>query len=261
MIYYFSGTGNSRYVAKQLSSSTGQTARFIPMTDPYAERFNPNTDSSIGFVFPVYSWGPAPIVLDFIRRLPQKLIEDARALKVPVWVVATCGDEAGNTIEIFRKALRCRGLELAGAWTVIMPNVYVLLPGFGTDPMPLERKKLREAPARIAGIADKIAAAQWQDDVATGSFPFLRSIIYPLFRRWGVNPKKWHYEPACISCGKCAAACPVGNIAMVGGHPRWGSDCTSCCACFHACPTESVQYGRITRKMGHYTFRNPSELS
>lgn len=261
MIYYFSGTGNSRYVANQLSSATGQETRFIPDTDPYTETIRPGTDGNVGIVFPVYSWGVPPIVLDFLSRLPETMMEEIRSRHIPVWCVATCGDETGDAISMLRRQLHARGINLSGAWSVIMPNVYVMLPGFGTDPAPLEEKKLKDSISRLNEIAGRIVKGDFAFDVHTGSFPRLRTaIVYPLFRRWGVDPKRWHFTDGCISCGKCASACPVGNIAMSDGHPHWGTDCTSCCACFHICPVNSVQYGNITRKMGQYSFRNPSDL-
>lgn len=267
MIYFFSGTGNSRFAAHQLGCAIADSTRFIPDLNPYREKLpldgeNPEGASAtrltgVGFVFPVYSWGVPPIVLDFISKLPQAWVEGVREAHLPIWCVATCGDETGNAVEMLRSALRKRGLQLAGAWSVIMPNVYVLLPGFGVDSEALAKRKMEAAAERIAGIGRRINAREWEVDVHTGSVPALRSLAFPLFRRWGVDTRKWHSTDACTGCGACARACPAGNIAMVGRRPQWGTDCLSCCACFHVCPEGSVQYGRITRRMGQYKFKKP----
>ncbi len=255
MIYYFSGTRNSRYAAMRLGSLTGEDIRFIPERDPYSESINLLKDITIGFVFPVYSWGVPPIVIDFIEKLPESMIATAKDKGIPIWCVATCGDETGMAVKMLDGTLKKRGLSLSGAWSLIMPNVYVLLPGFGTDSKEIEEKKLRESVARLEHIANKIKDKAWEEDVMIGSWPRMKTaIVYPLFKKWGVNTKKWHYTDSCISCGKCEKACPVGNIAMADGHPRWGSDCTSCCACYHVCPTRSAQYGKTTRKAGQYYF-------
>lgn len=277
MIYYFSGTRNSRYAAMRLGSLTGEEVRFIPALDAYTERIILSADKSagnskyhhaaeksheerddspsksIGFVFPVYAWGVPPIVMDFIARLPESFVKSVRENKIPVWSVATCGDETGMAVDMFRKGLAKRGIELSGVWSLIMPNVYVLLPGFGVDSKDVEERKLSEAVGRIEHIASCINKEMWEEDVHLGPWPRVKTaIVYPLFKKWGVDTKKWHYTDACIGCGKCVQACPVGNIALTDGKPTWGKDCTSCCACYHVCPTRGAQYGTITKNAGKY---------
>lgn len=256
MIYYFSGTGNSRYAARRLSSETGEAACFIPSED--AGKQTLGDSKSIGFVFPVYAWGVPPTVMDFISNLPDSFIQEVNDREIPVWCVAVCGDETGMAVEMLRKGLGKRGLNLTGAWSLIMPNVYVLLPGFGVDKKEVEDRKLRESIGRLADIAKKINSGEWEEDVHLGPWPRLKTgAVYPLFKRWGVNTKKWHSTDGCIGCGKCAASCPVGNIEMKNGRPVWGDRCTSCCACYHCCPTHSANYGKITLKQGQFRLRLP----
>ena len=75
MVYYFSGTGNSRYAARRIGALTGEEVRFLPSLDPYAEDLEKGKDKTVGFVFPVYAWGVPPIVMDFIKRLPEAMVE------------------------------------------------------------------------------------------------------------------------------------------------------------------------------------------
>lgn len=69
MIFYFSGTGNSAWVARQIAKAQHEELLSI------AEEMNENKEyilkdgEKVGFVFPVYAWGPPKIVLRFIRRL------------------------------------------------------------------------------------------------------------------------------------------------------------------------------------------------
>ena len=236
-----------------LGSRCREDVRFIPATDPFTQSFEQGKDQSVGFVFPVYAWGVPPIVLDFIKRLPESMVTMMNDEPVYTWCVATCGDETGMAVEMLKKALRERGINLSAAWSLIMPNVYVLLPGFGVDPKEVEKRKLNEAIVRIQEIAEKVNRKEMTDDVHLGPMARLKTaLIYPLFKRWGVNTKKWHYTDRCIGCGKCVQVCPVGNITMANEHPVWGKDCTSCCGCYHICPTHSAEYGKATKGKGQY---------
>lgn len=253
MIYYFSGTGNSCYVARRLAERLGESLAFIPETDPDLSSFS---GKSLGFVFPVYAWGVPPVVDSFISRLFETADATKQDIKgLSIWIVCTCGDEVALTPEMVSKTLACCKKKLDGAWSVQMPNNYVLLPGFDVDSKEVERGKLEAAPARIDTIADKIAKNEMEFDVVRGSKAFIKSrLIHPLFRRWGIAPSKWRWTPECVGCEKCAAVCPMQNIIMLNGHPHWGDNCVSCLACYHICPTHGVAYGNATRIKGQYHF-------
>lgn len=251
MIYYFTGTGNSREAAQMLGARLQEKVSFIPFVDADSE----NVDGEmIGLVFPVYSWGVPPLVIDFIDRLGEQFWTDVRHRRIPVWVVMTCGDEVALAPEMIAKSLERHGIEPQSVWSVTMPNDYVLLPGFDVDPKILEKEKLAAAPRRIEEIAAAIKAGKSGVDVVRGSMAWLKTrLVYPLFKRWGIFPKKWHATDACIGCGICVERCPLANITLdFHRHPHWGSDCCSCLACYHSCPRHAVQYGTSTRKKGQY---------
>lgn len=254
MILYFSGTGNSRYVAEKLARHLSESLAFIPDCEAADLNFDGNT---LGFVFPVYSWGVPPIVLDFVRNLSDSFIRTVSGDNVRVWMVCTCGDETAMTPEMFEQCWRKRlgplESKVSGMWSVTMPNTYVLLPGFDVDPENIVAAKLEAAPARIERIAHSIREGEWTVDVVRGSNPRFKSgVIFPLFRKWGIFPKHWRWTPECLMCGKCAKACPVNNIRIVTGHPVWGSKCLSCLACYHICPAHAVSYPPFTENKGQY---------
>ena len=73
MIFYFSGTGNSKWIANQLSKEQKEDLVFIPdaLRSGVLE-FCLKEEETIGFVFPIYSWAPPEIVLNFIQKLSLK---------------------------------------------------------------------------------------------------------------------------------------------------------------------------------------------
>ena len=48
---------------------------------------------------------------------------------------------------------------------------------------------------------------------------------------------------ACISCGSCADACPMGAISQGADHYVIGDACVSCGACAGSCPMGAIVEG------------------
>lgn len=252
MVFYFSGTGNSTFVATTLANLLKLKLVFIPDINPSTLEF---TQERVVFVFPVYSWGVPPLISQFISDINENFWDGIKDAGGYVDCVMTCGDEVGLAPEMIRNDLKKVGINLNSVWSVIMPNNYVLLPGFDVDPSELEKRKLKECEGRILEIAQGLNRGDRRIDVVRGSYPALKTkLVFPLFKKWGISPRKWHYTDSCISCGKCAKICPMLNIKMEKQHPVWGARCCSCLACYHVCPVHSIQYGGSTKKKGQYLF-------
>lgn len=255
MVLYFSGTGNSTFVAVTLGNFLGLELKFIPETDPQTLDLQ---DKKLVLIFPVYSWGVPPLVSDFIRRMPEEVCDRIRMEGIELHCVMTCGDEVALAPEMIKKDFKKIGLKLESIQSVIMPNNYVLLPGFDVDAKDLEQRKLKECEGRILEVAQSIGRGDRRIDVVRGSLPWIKTkLVFPLFRKWGIFPSKWHYSSSCISCGKCARICSMMNVTMKNEHPVWGTRCCSCLGCYHVCPVHAVEYGKATVKKGQYIFPLP----
>ena len=251
MIFYFTGTGNSRWVAKTLSETLGEP--LISIADELHKEekdliYPVRPDEKILFVYPVHSWGPAVLVIRFISRLTLTGYTGQ-----PVYSVSTCGDECGYTDRLIGKALGKRAISFTAAYSVIMPNNYILLPGFDVDGKDVEERKLQDAPARVAEIIRVIREHQQNTLYQTGSMPGLKSYwIYPLFAHLAIGSNSFRVTDACISCGLCERICPTGTISLQGGKPVWANTCVQCVACIHRCPVRAIEYGKGTLKKGRY---------
>jgi len=256
MILWFSGTGNSAYVARELAHQLDCEARFIPRTD--ASSITPEAGVKgppLIFVFPVYSWGVPPIVLEFICSMP-------RGEGRQIYCLMTCGDETGLAPRMFRRHAGLRGWRVAGIWSVIMPNTYVFLPGFDVDSPQVEERKLTAVDSRIYEISQAIRKSHQGDDYISGSLAWFKTaLIYPLFKRWGIIRSGWWHTAECTGCGICAKVCPVQNIKIMDGKPIYSDRCTSCLSCYHHCPQRAIRYGRFTDRKGQYLCRLKSQES
>lgn len=281
MIVWFSGNGNSRYVALMLADRLGDSnivrldralldkalsERTLPDKAGQADTHINDALLSDGFtldcsreerlvwVCPVYAWGLPPVVEKFMKRF-------SCAGTPGHYLVVTCGDDTGNIDRQWRGIMAARGFDARGCWSVTMPNTYVTMKGFDVDPQPVADSKLREAPARVDRIAEEILSGSCATDIERGKFAWLKSgIVKAWFHRFAMSPRPFHATDSCVSCGRCAARCPMSNITMVERdagakvvkRPQWGDDCAFCLGCYNVCPAGAVQYGRATHTKGRY---------
>ncbi len=244
MIPVFSGTGNSLYVARLLAAADCLDDRVVRFPD--CEEAAPG--ERVVWCFPVYSWGVPPVVIKWIQSVAPSLKKSGHH-----YAVMTCGDDTGNAPSQWRRLMKKLGFEAAMAYSVQMPNTYVLMKGFDTDPVALEKEKLEAAPARVKLIAGNIRDNIPGDLCVRGSWPWVKSaVIYPWFVRNAMSPRPFHPTPQCVGCGLCARTCPLGNITMKDKRPSWGDNCVLCLRCYHICPHHAVAYGKATKDKSQY---------
>ncbi|MBR5193145.1 MAG: EFR1 family ferrodoxin [Bacteroidaceae bacterium] len=247
MIFYFSGVGNSAWVARKLGSMLHDRVLAIAEEIHQEAIYIPAKGERVGFVFPVYGWEPPKIVLDFIRKMQMQAPDY-------LYFVCTCGDDTGKTNRIFTQAIEVKGWRCHAGYSITMPDTYVCLPGFDVDSEDELKGKTENAAARVKFIADELEQKVVHDkyNCLEGAFPNVKTyVLGGLFRKFLMSPKPFHATDACISCGLCEKRCPVHNI-KVESKPQWGSDCTMCLACYHACPVQAIQYGGRTKGKGQY---------
>ncbi len=244
MIFYYSGCGNSRWLAEKMASQLGEQLRFIP--DLQREGFchyEPGPGESIGFVFPIYAWAAPELVTQFIKSVEWGRVSY-------VWMACTCGDEMGMTHKTFRRTLQFVGLDLQAVFCFQMPNTYLCMPGFKLDSAELAQEKVDKAEQKLPSVVQAIREHRAVQDIIIGPLPRLKSyVIKPGFVRY-VSDKKYRFTADCTGCGKCVKVCPLHNLKLVDGHPQWQGHCTQCMACYHNCPQNAIQYASYTKGKG-----------
>ncbi len=248
MIYYFSGTGNSKWIAEQLAKRTDDMAvNLAPLIEDKAcvTPVSVGPGGRIGLVFPIYAWGAPKIVNEFVKSVSVDLSAYAYA-------VCTCGDDAGNAMRRLRKRFPWKA-----AWSVAMPNNY--LPMYDVDSPALAAEKIAAAQKRLPEIAGHIHARKAFTDVQRGAFAGIKTaFINPLFQSFAASTKPFFADDTCIGCGLCADNCPRKAIRIADGKPVWTKKhCLQCQACINRCPQRAIQYGDTTRTKGRYYFHTP----
>lgn len=251
MIVYFSGTGNSKFIAETLGKKLHEPVYSIIELLKASDLASYPIDERLGIVFPVYSWGlPEPIISWIEKEALQYASKSAY-----VYAIITCGENIGHAEKLLKKKLEISGLVLQSAFSLQMPNNYML---FGDVNAPNEAKEIIGlAKGRLEEIIKRIELKEKGIfDVERGAFPWvMTSLLYPLFHKFGRSSKPFYVEDTCTACGLCERACPAENI-HIEGVPKWGNHCYACLACINRCPLKAIQYGKQTKTKGRYFFKD-----
>lgn len=238
-IYYFSGSGNSLAVAKDLAVGLG--AKIEAMSaHPDGLKVDAAVDA-VGFVFPSHDFQAPTFVQSWISR-----IEELGGKYV--FAVMTYGISAGRGLKKLADLIQTRGAKLSAGFAFMMPHN-----GIGSALQPPDvRESLIEAwrAHRDEVVAAVQARRVSEFDTEPMILGFLRNrswkMLPGLFRFVGVLIRRgeaglfYRADDKCNECGICVRVCPAGNISQAQGRPRWGDACINCFACLHWCPQEAT---------------------
>ena len=120
MVVYYTGTGNSRYVAQRFAAALGDD---LITANEYIKNDTPaalHSDRPWVFVSPTYGWQIPHIFADFLRRGSFTGSREA-------YFVMTCGSEIGNAGSRIAALCADIGFDYQGVLEVVMPENYVAM--------------------------------------------------------------------------------------------------------------------------------------
>lgn len=239
-ICYFSGTGNSLWSAKRLSSIL-RDARIVDISDVSDFKSYEITTEYCIFIYPAYAYEMPLMMQRFIRFVTIKSSYIA--------ALVTYGSSYGGCLGEARRLLRRRGICLSYAKGI--PCVENFIPLFGKQ----SEKKIIKRTALQSQTTEKIA-----DDIYNRRTNKVRAVwplsklVSLLFR--GVRPifpRLHKVNDKCNGCLLCSRVCPAKCISLKeDGKPRFGKTCEQCQACLNICPQNAIKLFRRTPKIPQY---------
>ncbi len=267
VIFYFSGTGNTRSCAHLLGIAMAARGIrtivcSIENTDAraLAASFSPegtHVHSLPVFAYPVYGSDIPGSMKDFLREVfPSS--DTVRVAAAFCTQLAFSGDGAA----ICREELLPKGWQLRWTAHVFMPNnicISAIRIPYTNDPARLERT-LRRAGKKLGALAAAIASGRPYGQ-GKGAFSFLLGLIQRApFRK--VEPALRNgfgvFREECTGCGLCADLCPSGNLSISDGFPLGAGRCALCMRCYDFCPQAAVTFfGKPHRASRGIPYRGP----
>ena len=242
-LYYFSGTGNSYHIAKELQKRI-KDCKLIAITEVYTQTKISSGSEKVGIVFPLYFQSMPKVVMDFIEKL------DVKSPKYIFAVITRAGKAyQGGALGHLKKFLKNIGGKLSAGFYVRMPENYI--PLLKVPPKKEQDKMFIEAQQKLKVISDIVNSNDIKIDLEL--LTFLRPIIHKKFIG-GLKKfdKGFNVSDSCNSCGLCERVCKFQNIKLTNGKPSWQSNCQACVACINYCPKKAIEHNNSTKDKQRY---------
>ncbi len=240
MILYFTGTGNSLYVAKKLSNENEKLISIADLMKQNNFIVELEEGEKLGLVFPVYFYTVPAIVREFLEKAE---------INNPgyVYSVITCGGGTGQASAVLKKILAGKGIKLSYFKELLMPDngmLFYQIPG--TD----------KAGERLSGADEVIKSIQEdikeEKESSIGNSTVISDLM-GLGYKMCSGTKKYYAEDTCTGCGLCERNCPERVIKLENKRPVWTKEnCCKCSSCINRCPVKAIQYGKSTKKRNRY---------
>lgn len=244
MILYFTGTGNSRHIASLISKEIDDEVISINELIKSGSNNEIRSDKPFVIIAPTYAWRIPMVVEKFIKN--TKLSGNKK-----VYFILTCGADTGDATSFLKDISKEKGLEFMGLRALVMPDNYIVMYSIPSDEE--NERRIKSAEEEVNKIVKYIVSGRKFEENKTTIIDRMKSnSINKMFYKIYVSAKGFHTTDKCISCGKCEGLCPLNNIILVDGKPKWGENCTHCMACICGCPTYAIEYKNKTKNRIRY---------
>jgi flavodoxin/NAD-dependent dihydropyrimidine dehydrogenase PreA subunit len=248
-IFYFSGTGNTEFIAKKFQEylRTKNYAVALQAIDLVRNPQNLDGYSLIGIGFPIYAWNLPINVRRLINKLPKIINKDA-------FIFVTMGGPTSlGALGITADLLKKKGFKILSAVGFEMPSNDNIL--FDTDDPYSERsKQLRQAAVeRVKKIVDVIQSGKGKihgNSIFMKLLSWLTGVWINKIYRPYFHYHKFYVDEKCLpECRMCEEFCPVNNIKKIDIQKViFDRTCILCARCINCCPVQAIQYGKSQKK-------------
>lgn len=251
MVVYFSATGNTEFIAKQIAKRLDDEALNL-LTRIKSRDYSP-IESSRPFIIcaPVHVCEMPRFFADYIKKVP--LTGNKK-----VYFIFTSGGYDGISGYLAKKMIRNKKMIYMGHHQFKMPRNYPISKRYRLLTDEENKERIIDSCKTLPGVVRVIKKGK---KLRARRITFFERIITlpfnPVWVRFKHTTEPFHATDQCVGCGKCVRLCPLNRISLKDKKPEWKGNCAHCMACIANCPFNAIEYGEITKgkkmyKIGNY---------
>ena len=233
IMLYFSGTGNSKYIAELFCRHMNAECHSIEEKLDFKSLTA--SETVIGFCYPVYG-SRVPRIL---REAVIRNMEALRGKKLIIFCTQMyfSGDGARAFADIFPRGY----VSVIYAEHFLMPNN--ICNAFVT-PLAGERgikKYITRAEKKMQIVCDEITNGVIKKrgfNPASRALGLMQGVFYPSLEKLGMD-RVW-IDDNCTQCNLCVSVCPMNNFENENGKIMSKHNCTMCYRCINNCPRKAI---------------------
>lgn len=223
-IFYFTGTGNSLYIAKRLGGELYSIPQVLKGEDNIFE------DEKIGIIFPTYGFSIPNIVKEFIEKI---------TLKSPyIFTIMTYGNNNGDATKYFVSLAKKHNIEVRYCNSIAMVGNHIPLVDIE------EQKSLdKNIEEHINQLIKDVSNNRNYINGGMMIGPVLRNALKVINKIHPIDsPANFSVNKDCIKCSTCIKICPRANVSYNESKQIiFSNHCESCLACVNNCPKKAIQ--------------------
>lgn len=247
--YCLTGSGNTRKVMEEIGKAISSLGHGFSFYNVKSKAENIDHADILLIGYPVHAFNAPRPIIDFIKRLPK-------AFKpIKTYLIQSSGEPLHLNFAAQSRPLallKKKGYEVLGGFSFVMPYNIIF-----RHKEEMARRMWGVVKKRIPDVSRTILGGEphflkislWSRPV---SFVLrIEQVAMPLIGR--------HFKANgdCVSCGLCASSCPVDNIVLEKGLPKFGKHCIGCMGCVFLCPRAAIQPSlfKAWKVNGPYSFK------
>lgn len=231
-VLYFSGTGNSKFIARQFAEKMSAECHSIEEKIDFKKLFG--LVDTIAVVYPIYG----SCVPRIMREFADLHLDEFKEKKLIIFCTQMLF--SGDGAKAFARLIPNCEKNILYAEHFKMPNNICNYPIF-----PMTEKELVNKPQKAVVRLDEIC-----DDIRNGvikkrGWSVLASllgktqnIVYPKMEEKARH--SFYADDSCIKCGLCVSICPMNNLEIINNQVVQKDNCTVCYRCVNACPRQAA---------------------